>query len=54
MPVGVSARKVDRLAGQLGIAGISKERVSAPVGALDEQVRAGELYWGFGGGVPVR
>ena len=37
---GVSTRKVDRLAEQLGIQGMSKDRVSALCRALDEQVRA--------------
>ncbi len=37
---GVSTRKVDRLVEQLGIAGMSKDRVSAICRALDEQVRA--------------
>jgi putative transposase len=36
---GVSTRKVDRLIEQLGIAGMSKDRVSALCRALDEQVR---------------
>ncbi len=35
---GVSTRKVDRLVEQLGIAGMSKDRVSALCRALDEQV----------------
>jgi putative transposase len=37
---GVSTRKVDRLVEQLGIQGMSKDRVSALCGALDEQVEA--------------
>jgi putative transposase len=37
---GVSTRKVDRLVEQLGIQGMSKDRVSALCRALDEQVRA--------------
>ena len=37
---GVSTRKVDRLVEQLGIHGMTKDRVSALCGALDEQVRA--------------
>ena len=37
---GVSTRKVDRLVEQLGIDGMSKDRVSAPCRALDEQVEA--------------
>jgi transposase-like protein len=36
---GVSTRKVDRLVEQLGIAGMSKDRVSGLCRALDEQVR---------------
>lgn len=36
---GVSTRKVDRLVEQLGIAGMTKDRVSALCRALDEQVR---------------
>jgi putative transposase len=36
---GVSTRKVDRLIEQLGIAGMTKDRVSALCRALDEQVR---------------
>jgi putative transposase len=35
---GVSTRKVDRLVEQLGIAGMTKDRVSALCGALDQQV----------------
>jgi transposase-like protein len=35
---GVSTRKVDRLVEQLGIDGITKDRVSALCRALDEQV----------------
>jgi putative transposase len=35
---GVSTRKVDRLVEQLGIDGMTKDRVSALCGALDEQV----------------
>jgi transposase-like protein len=35
---GVSTRKVDRLVSQLGIQGMSKDRVSALCRALDEQV----------------
>lgn len=37
---GVSTRKVDRLVSQLGIGGMSKDRVSALCRALDEQVEA--------------
>jgi putative transposase len=37
---GVSTRKVDRLVEQLGIQGMSKDRVSALCKALDEQVEA--------------
>ena len=37
---GVSTRKVDRLVEQLGIHGMTKDRVSALCRALDEQVRA--------------
>ena len=37
---GVSTRKVDRLVEQLGIHGMSKDRVSALCGALDDQVQA--------------
>src|SRR3954447_11724395 len=37
---GVSTRKVDRLVEQLGIEGMTKDRVSALCGALDEQVEA--------------
>jgi putative transposase len=37
---GVSTRKVDRLVEQLGIGGMSKDRVSAICRALDEQVEA--------------
>jgi transposase-like protein len=37
---GVSTRKVDRLVEQLGIAGMSKDRVSALCRALDEHVEA--------------
>jgi putative transposase len=37
---GVSTRKVDRLVEQLGIQGVSKDRVSALCKALDEQVEA--------------
>jgi putative transposase len=37
---GVSTRKVDRLVEQLGIEGMSKDRVSALCRALDEQVEA--------------
>jgi|GEM_PF-2858231 len=37
---GVSTRKVDRLVSQLGISGMSKDRVSALCQALDEQVEA--------------
>src|SRR4051812_36862185 len=37
---GVSTRKVDRLVEQLGIDGMSKDRVSALCRALDEQVEA--------------
>src|SRR3954471_10787430 len=37
---GVSTRKVDRLVEQLGIHGMSKDRVSALCRALDEQVEA--------------
>jgi hypothetical protein len=37
---GVSTRKVDRLVEQLGIQGMSKDRVSALCRALDEQVEA--------------
>jgi len=37
---GVSTRKVDRLVEQLGIHGMSKDRVSALCRALDEQVQA--------------
>ncbi len=37
---GVSTRKVDRLVAQLGIQGMSKDRVSALCRALDEQVSA--------------
>jgi transposase-like protein len=37
---GVSTRKVDRLVEQLGIAGMTKDRVSAICRALDEQVTA--------------
>jgi len=37
---GVSTRKVDRLVEQLGIEGMSKDRVSRLCGALDEQVEA--------------
>jgi len=37
---GVSTRKVDRLVEQLGIAGMTKDRVSAICGGLDEQVQA--------------
>src|SRR5450755_2595861 len=40
---GVSTRKVDRLVEQLGIDGMSKDRVSAICRALDEQV---ELFRG--------
>jgi transposase-like protein len=36
---GVSTRKVDRLVEQLGIAGMTKDRVSTLCRALDEQVR---------------
>src|SRR5437870_6008899 len=35
---GVSTRKVDRLVEQLGIAGMTKDRVSAPCRTLDQQV----------------
>src|SRR5438270_4840946 len=37
---GVSTRKVDRLVEQLGIAGMTKDRVSALCAGLDEQVEA--------------
>jgi len=37
---GVSTRKVDRLVEQLGVAGMSKDRVSALCKGLDEQVAA--------------
>jgi putative transposase len=37
---GVSTRKVDRLVEQLGIDGMTKDRVSALCRALDEQVQA--------------
>jgi len=37
---GVSTRKVDRLVEQLGVHGMSKDRVSAICRALDEQVQA--------------
>jgi len=37
---GVSTRTVDRLVEQLGIHGMSKDRVSALCRALDEQVEA--------------
>ena len=37
---GVSTRKVDRLVEQLGIQGMSKDRVSALCKGLDEQVEA--------------
>ena len=37
---GVSTRKVDRLVEQLGIHGMSKDRVSALCRGLDDQVRA--------------
>ena len=37
---GVSTRKVDRLVGQLGIHGMTKDRVSALCRALDDQVEA--------------
>src|SRR5215211_6422646 len=37
---GVSTRKVDRLVGQLGISGMSKDQVSRLCRGLDEQVRA--------------
>jgi transposase-like protein len=37
---GVSTRKVDRLVAQLGIGGMTKDRVSALCRALDEQVEA--------------
>ena len=37
---GVSTRKVDRLVEQLGVGGMSKDRVSAMCRALDEQVEA--------------
>lgn len=37
---GVSTRKVDRLVEQLGIHGMTKDRVSALCGALDERVEA--------------
>jgi putative transposase len=37
---GVSTRKVDRLVEQLGIAGMTKDRVSAICAGLDEQVQA--------------
>ena len=37
---GVSTRKVDRLVSQLGISGMSKDRVSAICRALDERVAA--------------
>ncbi len=37
---GVSTRKVDRLVEQLGIHGMSKDRVSALCRALDERVEA--------------
>jgi putative transposase len=37
---GVSTRKVDRLVEQLGIDGMTKDRVSAMCGALDERVEA--------------
>lgn len=37
---GVSTRKVDRLVGQLGVHGMSKDRVSAICRALDERVAA--------------
>ena len=37
---GVSTRKVDRLVEQLGIEGMTKDRVSAMCRALDEQVEA--------------
>ena len=37
---GVSTRKVDRLVSQLGISGMSKDRVSAICRALDERVTA--------------
>jgi transposase-like protein len=49
---GVSTRKVDRLVEQLGIEGMSKDRVSAMCRGLDEQV---ELFRGrpFGGQLPV-
>jgi len=36
----VSTRKVDRLVEQLGIHGMSKDRVSALCRGLDDQVRA--------------
>jgi putative transposase len=37
---GVSTRKVDRLVEQLGIDGMTKDRVSAMCRALDERVEA--------------
>ena len=37
---GVSTRKVDRLVSQLGISGMSKDRVSAICRGLDERVAA--------------
>jgi len=37
---GVSTRKVDRLVEQLGIHGMTKDRVSALCRALDDQVEA--------------
>src|SRR5215211_8406904 len=37
---GISTRKVDRLVAQLGLQGMSKDRVSALCRALDEQVEA--------------
>jgi len=40
---GVSTRKVDRLVEQLGIEGMTKDRVSAMCRALDEQVEARRL-----------
>jgi putative transposase len=49
---GVSTRKVDRLVEQLGIQGMSKDRVSALCRALDEQVEA-FLERAAGGRLPV-
>jgi len=37
---GVSTRKVDRLVEQIGIHGMTKDRVSALCGSLDDQVQA--------------